>query len=116
MVDPVGRVVSAFGTLKQLKNDRTKESEMERNALIELFRGDESSKKESVNSTLSLCGVKYHIFFRNHSSAYGISKRKKNGIILNNLSFGTIVSIYQRPMIAQQVIPIIENMADRLKR
>eukprot|EP00026_Physarum_polycephalum_P020641 Phypoly_transcript_23361.p1 GENE.Phypoly_transcript_23361~~Phypoly_transcript_23361.p1 ORF type:complete len:139 (+),score=23.56 Phypoly_transcript_23361:79-495(+) len=59
--------------------------------------------------------IQFRIFEKTMKSVYGISHRKREGIIINNLPFGVLVSIYTRPHTAQTVVPKVEKFCDLLR-
>ena len=46
---------------------------------------------------------------------YAISRRRMSGLLVNNLPFGVLLTVFKRPVLMQQVVPVIEKLCDRLR-
>ena len=66
--------------------------------------------------TFTLLNQKIIVFKQTACDVYGISRRKHMGLCLNNLPFGLLISVYQKPCLPQTVIPKLENICASLRR
>ena len=66
--------------------------------------------------TFTLLNQKIIVFKQTACDVYGISRRKHMGLCLNNLPFGLLISVYQKPYLPQTVIPKLENICASLRR
>ena len=66
--------------------------------------------------TFTLLNQKIIVFKQTACDVYGISRRKHMGLCLNNLPFGLLISVYQKPYLPQTVIPRLENICATLRR
>lgn len=65
--------------------------------------------------TFTLLNQKIIVFKQTACDVYGISRRKHMGLCLNNLPFGFLISVYQKPYLPQTVIPQLENICASLR-
>lgn len=66
--------------------------------------------------TFTLLNQKIIVFKQTACDVYGIGRRKHMGLCLNNLPFGLLISVYQKPYLPQTVIPKLENICASLRR
>lgn len=66
--------------------------------------------------TFTVLNQKVIVFKQTMCDVYGISKRKHVGLCLNNLPFGLLISVYQKPYLPQTVIPKLEYICASLRR
>ena len=59
-------------------------------------------------SALTLLGHKLIVYKQTPCDVYAISRRKKIGVCFNNLPFGLLISVFERPQLPQTVIPMLE--------
>jgi len=78
---------------------------------LHLFDVDE----EKITREFNLLKKKFFVFQTSKCSAYSITKSRTYGLIVNNLPFGVMLSVWKKPKLAQQVIPAVEDIADVLR-
>ena len=59
-------------------------------------------------AALTLLGHKFIVFKQTPCDVYAISRRKKIGACFNNLPFGLLISVFEKPQLPQTVIPKLE--------
>ena len=63
----------------------------------------------------SLLGHKAIVFKQTPCDIYAIARRKQLGLCLNNLPFGVLISVFQKPQLPQTVIPQLEAICASLR-
>lgn len=64
---------------------------------------------------LDILGCKAIVFKQTARDLYAITRRKHMGVCVNNLPFGVVVSIFQKPQLPQLVIPSVELVCAKLR-
>lgn len=59
-------------------------------------------------SALTLLGHKLIVYKQTLCDVYAISRRKTIGVCFNNLPFGLLISVFERPQLPQTVVPMLE--------
>ena len=55
------------------------------------------------------------VFKQTPCDVYAISRRKQLGLCVNNLPFGVLVSVFQKPHLPQTVIPRLEKLCSSFR-
>ena len=74
-------------------------------AAKELSNTFDSAKQATA---LMLLGQKVIVYKQTPCDVYAISRRKRFGVCYNNLPFGLLISVFEKPQLPQTVIPKLE--------
>lgn len=64
---------------------------------------------------LSILGQKLIVYKQTNCDIYAISRRKSLGLCLNNLPFGVLISVFEKPVIPQTAILKLEALCSKLR-
>ena len=81
-------------------------------ASLQLRQACDTSQPTQV---FTLLGYKAIVFKQTPCDVYAIARRKQLGVCLNNLPFGMLVSVFQKPQLPQTVIPQLEAICASLR-
>lgn len=63
----------------------------------------------------TLLQQKAFVFKQTACDVYAITRRKQLGLCLNNLPFGLLISVFQKPQLPQTVVPKVEAICMSLR-
>lgn len=66
-------------------------------------------------TAFTLLGHKVIVYKQTPCDVYAISRRKRLGVCFNNLPFGLLISVFEKPQLPQTVIPKLEAMCSVLR-
>ena len=70
---------------------------------------------EKQADALTLLGQKLIVYKQTDCDIYAIGRRRSVGLCLNNLPFGVLVSVFEKPIIPQIAIPKLEALCTKLR-
>lgn len=66
-------------------------------------------------TALTLMGHKVIVYKQTPCDMYAISRHKRFGVCFNNLPFGLLISVFEKPQLPQTVIPKLEAICSVLR-
>ena len=72
-------------------------------------------ESEQQVEAVSILGHKAIVFKQGPCNIYAISRRRQLGVCINNLPFGVLVSVFQKPQLPQTVIPMLEKICSNFR-
>lgn len=72
-------------------------------------------ESEQPIGAVKILGHKAIVYRQTPCNIYAISRRKQLGVCINNLPFGVLVSVFQKPQLPQTVIPVLERICSKFR-
>lgn len=82
------------------------------NTAQELSHTFESAKQATA---LTFLGHRVIVYKQTPCDVYAISRRKRFGVCFNNLPFGLLISVFEKPQLPQTVVPKLEAICSVLR-